>query len=175
MKPCDPYLYEFLYRGRAPGDDTPAGWHVQIETRVAVGGGHVVPHVRTLNIEQATKEGWDLKKIAGTINIDALDEIEQLRKRLVDLELDKEDLTTSLDAAQADAKSYKAMVEHLQIVAQEIDLSNIALQHDRDQALREIQRLVAVVDEQTAVVKVLRAKEPRPAPARRRSPTRPHA
>jgi alkylation response protein AidB-like acyl-CoA dehydrogenase len=90
MKPCKPYLYEFLYRGRAPDDDEQPAWHVAIETRLDAGHGNVVPHVRTLGIAQAAKEGWHLSKISEAINFATLAELELARARIVELEAELE-------------------------------------------------------------------------------------
>jgi len=174
MQPCGPYLYEFLYRGRAPGDETAPAWHVQIETRLDAGGDRVVPHVRTLNVAQATKEGWDLKKIGAAINTDALAELEQLREEVALLKGDLEELERVHQSVKNDRESL-----HMQNLKLREALTDRAAAADRatqerDQAHADIRRLAAVVDEQTAVVKQLQKKQPRPAPARR-SARRPNA
>jgi hypothetical protein len=107
MKPCAPYLYEFLWRGRPPGEDdaydeNPAAWHVQIEQRLALGKNEgAIPHVRTLNMTQAIAAGWDLKKISGTINAATLAELEVARATIDSLRRDFEEAGAALVGLRA--------------------------------------------------------------------------
>lgn len=173
MKPCDPYLYEFLFRGRAPGDDTPAAWHVKIETRVEVGGGHVVPHERILNMQQAIDEGWDLKKIGAAINTDALSELEDVRSKVAVLEEENSDQLTEIQTLQAGVKIYDAQAEQLKAALADRTAAADGMAHNCDTLTAEVKRLMAVVDEQTRVVKSLKTAAPaKVKPARRRAPGR---
>jgi hypothetical protein len=116
MKPSAPYLYEFVWRGRAPDEDTienPAAWHVAIETRLDAGGELVVPHVRTLNVAQAIEEGWPLAKISETINFETLAELEAARAENVHLADALEHANNQVDQLAAFSAHQTAVLKQL--------------------------------------------------------------
>jgi hypothetical protein len=153
--PCEPYLYEFLWRGRAPGDATPAAWHVGIETRLDAGAGHVMPHVRTLSVAQAIAEGWDLKTIGEAIAAEALVEIEQARAAVIEqareIEQLQDDVQAGNSAVQNAARENATLRAAFDDRRQAAD--QLAIERDEHRAL--IRDLVLAADQQTAIIKVL--------------------
>jgi hypothetical protein len=95
MQPCGPFLYEFLFRGRAPHELEPPAWHVGIQHRLKAGE-QVIAHTQILNMAQAIAAGWDLKAIAADINTQALAELELARLRVAELERDFEQAGAAL-------------------------------------------------------------------------------
>lgn len=83
----DWYIYEFLFRGLHPTETQPTGWHVvlrNVSTR----------EERTLNVEQAKAEGFDLSSVLREINSEALAAADASSKSV-------EELRTQLSEAEA--------------------------------------------------------------------------
>lgn len=121
MKPCKPYVYEFLFRGRPEGSSDAPAWHVAIESRVDTGLGHVAPHVVTLNMERAKAEGWTLPKIIADINADAMAEADRLRDENEMLRLQFAENEKTLTKAAATITAQTNAVQMLQARISELE------------------------------------------------------
>jgi len=67
------YVYEFLYRGRAPGDATPPAWHIALRSATTDDFGRtVLSEPLLLNMTQAAQQEWDLPAIISAINAETL-------------------------------------------------------------------------------------------------------
>lgn len=83
---ANPYIVEFLFRGRAPGDATPNAWHVILGVDDVDGFGQPRHTEQILNVADATAAGYDLAAIVSGINAAALADAEALRAQVAQLE-----------------------------------------------------------------------------------------
>lgn len=109
------YFEGFVFRGRPPGDDRPAAWHVEMGRFIDLeGDGRTMLPSRVLTPEQAEAAGFDLKSVLTGINTAALAERDHLVAVLAEREAAISVLTADRDrlagllaesAASLDAES----------------------------------------------------------------------
>jgi hypothetical protein len=73
------YVYEFFYRGRAPGSAEPPAWHLILASDAKDEFGRTPPPGLAMSMAQAKAAGWGLPEIVKAINADLLAEAEALR------------------------------------------------------------------------------------------------
>ena len=94
------YLDEFLYRGRAPGDDRAPAWHVVLGSVGTDAFGRPFRDTTApLTPDAALALGYDLPAILAAINTETLRECETLRAKAAE----DEQRIAALDTAVKDA------------------------------------------------------------------------
>lgn len=99
------WLEHFSYRGRPPGSNDPAGWHVEIGVTVPDGLGGEHSFTKIITPEEAASFGFPLEKILPAINQSALEEADRLRTQVVGLEADVAFLRAELDRVKMEARA----------------------------------------------------------------------
>ncbi|SDA33622.1 hypothetical protein SAMN02799622_05574 [Methylobacterium sp. UNC378MF] len=104
MSTSDLFLYEFLYRGRPPGDPQPPAWHVVLAQVVTLPGGgpaQVVASV-ALSPTQAEAAGFPLPALLSAIDGAVLADRDAKAAALSKVEADLDALRGDLAAVTAE-------------------------------------------------------------------------
>lgn len=95
-----PYLYEFLYRGRAPGSSEAPDYHVILAQDAEDAFGNTNTSMSpAMTPDQAKAMGFDLPAITSAINAGTMAENATLKTRLADVQAQAQ---TAADAAAAE-------------------------------------------------------------------------
>ena len=109
------YLYEVLYRGRAPGDATPPDYHVILaHDATDAFGRKSTAFSDAMTADQAKAAGFDLPAILLSMNTTTMTSNAALATSLADAETKAADLQTRLDAASATNTTLTAKVADLE-------------------------------------------------------------
>jgi hypothetical protein len=98
-----PFLYEFLYRGRPPGSAEAPAWHVVLGQHVMPPGGTEPQFVASgaLTPAQAEAAGFPLSAAIGEINASALAERDAAMAALAALRQECDELRAQIAAMQS--------------------------------------------------------------------------
>lgn len=106
-----PFLYEFLFRGRPPGDAQPPAWHVVLGQAVALPG-EPAPQVvlsAALTPTQAEAAGFPLPALLEAINADVMADRDAKAAALAALVSERDALRTELAALTAERDVLRAV------------------------------------------------------------------
>lgn len=103
---ADLFLYEFLFRGRHPGDDNPAAYHVILGYQADDEfGGRSIVLSPAMTPQQAKEKGFDLPQIVSEIDTAMATEISALQEKVDAAAAENERLAAQNNALQADLKA----------------------------------------------------------------------
>jgi len=100
----EPFLYEFLYRGRAPGAAEPPAWHVMLAQSVTPPGGGPAQVVASgaLSPAQAEAAGFPLPTLLAAINASIMADRDAKAAALSKVEGERDALRGQLAAVTAE-------------------------------------------------------------------------
>lgn len=96
------YIYEFLYRGRAPGSVEKPAWHLILASDMKDELGREPQPGFAMTMEQAKAKGFGLPEIVGAINAEILGEVETLRAERIVKDAEIETLTAEKATLEAE-------------------------------------------------------------------------
>lgn len=104
---ADLYLYEFLFRGRAPGATEPPDYHVILaqDTVDPFTGQPTTNTSLAMTPEQAKARGFDIPAVVAAIDTGTMAENTALKDQVATLQSQVADLQMQLDAAKADVEA----------------------------------------------------------------------
>lgn len=88
------WIDEFLFRGKQPGSDGQAGWHLRLAADGTDEMGQPFIRTKTMNMQQAIASGRSLPNIINAINTQALADLEAASAKLtaISAALDADDM-----------------------------------------------------------------------------------
>lgn len=96
------FLYEFLYRGRAPGSSQPAAYHVILAQEIALPGQPAQTAIgHAMTPEQAEAAGYPLPDLLSAINAAAMAERDALRQQLAAVTAERDALRAAASSGEA--------------------------------------------------------------------------
>jgi len=109
------FIFEFLYRGRAPGDPEPPAYHLILGKMVTETFSDVptLSTSDTMNVEQATAAGYSLDEILTEINADTLAHNDAQATQITDLQAKLDQANEDLQASSTTATSQASQIETL--------------------------------------------------------------
>lgn len=96
------FVYEFLFRGRAPSDAAPSAWHVQLGDVVTSFGTSKTVVSDVMTPAAAKAFGFDLTTIIADINMQTLADLKTVKDALKDATTEIDATKTSLAAVTAE-------------------------------------------------------------------------
>lgn len=131
------FIYEFLFRGRVPGSETPSAWHVVLGNEVDDGfGKKVIGYAGPLTPGQSQALGFSLSTILQDINGEAMEKIDGLEK-------DKTDLQTATARLEKDKTDLQAVAVALEDEKSAAIKARDGLATDKAQLLEQMAALTA--------------------------------
>jgi len=109
-----PYLYEFLWRGRALGDNTPPAFHVIMAVDGQDEFGKPTHAEQIMNVEQAADAGIDLSTILTGLNASALATVNSLTASLASATADRDSARQERDDLAAQVSALEAQLNAVQ-------------------------------------------------------------
>lgn len=141
------FIYEFLYRGRAPGDAEPPAYHLILGTMKAPPFSDVeeLATSDTMNVEQAIAAGYPLTEILAEINADTLAHNDAQSTQI-------SDLTGELEQANEDLQSRASEISARDSQIETLNASIAQLKDDAASAAEQIDALTqSVADKQKQI------------------------
>lgn len=109
---AEPYIEEFLFRGRDPDNepDKEAAWHVSVAQFVETVGGVQQVSTGPLSAAKALAAGYDLTDVITGINAEIMLQAEALREMVAVLETERDTLRERASALEVERSALRAEV-----------------------------------------------------------------